>query len=76
MFDAAARSLASTITPELLAQRLIYPPLTSIREVSLGIAAAVARVAWKKGLAMKPEPKDATAYVRSQMYEPDYVPYV
>lgn len=76
MFDAAARSLASTLTPELLAQRLIYPPLTSIREVSLGIAAAVARVAWKNGLAMKPEPEDVAAYVRSQMYEPDYAPFV
>jgi len=76
MFDAAARCLASTLTPELLAQRLIYPPLTSIREVSLGIAAAVAGVAWKKGLATKPEPKDVTAYVRSQMYQPDYVPYI
>jgi malic enzyme len=54
--------------------RGVYPPLTSIREESLAIAAAVARVAWKNGLAMKPGPKDVTAYVRSQMYEPDYVP--
>jgi malate dehydrogenase (oxaloacetate-decarboxylating)(NADP+) len=75
MFDAAARSLAARLTPELLAQGLIYPPLTSIREVSLGIATAVAQVAWKNNLPMKPEPKDVTAYVRSQMYEPDYVPY-
>lgn len=75
MFDAAARTLARALTPELLARGLIYPPLTSIRAVSLEIATAVARVAWNKGLAMKPEPNDVTVYVRSQMYEPDYVPY-
>lgn len=75
MFDVAARSLAATLTEESLSQGLIYPPLTSIREVSLSIAAAVARLAWKNGLAMEPEPSDVAAFVRLQMYEPDYVPY-
>jgi malate dehydrogenase (oxaloacetate-decarboxylating)(NADP+) len=75
MFDAAARTLAATVTDEALAQGLTYPPLVSIREVSLDIAVAVARVAWKSGLAMKPQPEDVTAYVRSLMYEPDYPSY-
>lgn len=75
MFDAAARTLAGTVTEEALAHGLTYPPLESIREVSLGIAVAVARVAWQSGLATKPQPEDVTAYVRSLMYEPDYPSY-
>jgi malate dehydrogenase (oxaloacetate-decarboxylating)(NADP+) len=76
MFDAAARSLVSTVTEESLAQGLIFPPLTRIREVSLGIAVAVARVAWKEGLATRPEPRDLVTYIRNQMYEPAYSSYV
>jgi malate dehydrogenase (oxaloacetate-decarboxylating)(NADP+) len=72
MFDAAARALAATVTEAALAQGLIYPPRASIREVSLGIAVAVARVAWGTGLAMQLQPEDLTAHVRSLMYEPDY----
>jgi malate dehydrogenase (oxaloacetate-decarboxylating)(NADP+) len=75
MFDAAARTLAATVKEEWLAQGLTYPPLVRIREVSLGIAVAVARVAWQSGLATKPQPEDVTAYVRSLMYEPDYPCY-
>jgi malate dehydrogenase (oxaloacetate-decarboxylating)(NADP+) len=75
MFDTAARTLAATVTEEALAQGLTFPPLASIREVSLGIAVAVARVAWQSGLATKPQPEDVTAYVRSLMYEPDYPSY-
>jgi malate dehydrogenase (oxaloacetate-decarboxylating)(NADP+) len=75
MFDAAARTLAGTVTAESLKQGLIYPPLGSIREVSLSIAVAVAHVAWQSELATKPEPQDATAEIRSLMYEPDYPSY-
>jgi malate dehydrogenase (oxaloacetate-decarboxylating)(NADP+) len=75
MFDAAARTLAATVTEDALAQGAIYPPLASIRGVSCNIAAAVARVAWQSGLATKPQPDDVPAYVRSLMYEPDYPSY-
>jgi malate dehydrogenase (oxaloacetate-decarboxylating)(NADP+) len=75
MFDAAARALAATLTEASLGQGLIYPPLASIREVSLGIAVAVAREAWQTGLATKPQPKDFMSYVSSLMYEPEYPSY-
>lgn len=75
MFDAAARTLAATVTEESLQQGLTYPPLASIREVSLGIAVAVARLAWQSELATKPQPEDVAAYVRALMYEPDYPSY-
>jgi len=75
MIDAAARTLAATVTEESLARGLTYPPLASIREVSLDIAVAVARAAWQRGLATRPQPEDVMAYVRSLMYEPDYPSY-
>ena len=57
---------------EDLAQGSLYPALPRIREVSLGIAVAVADVAYQRGLADGPAPNDVTGLVRSQMYEPRY----
>ena len=75
MFFAAARALAGQVSEEDLAQGLIYPPLTEIREVSAAIAAAVAGVAYRQGLATRPEPEDLLAFIEAQMYEPRYESY-
>jgi len=72
MFSAAAETLASQVTAADLAQGSIYPSLGSIREVSAHIAAAVAEVAYERGLAAKRRPQDVLAYVKSQMYDPHY----
>jgi malate dehydrogenase (oxaloacetate-decarboxylating)(NADP+) len=72
MFSAAAETLASQVTAADLAQGSIYPSLTRIREVSAHIAAAVAEVAYERGLAAKRRPQDVLAYVKSQMYDPHY----
>jgi malate dehydrogenase (oxaloacetate-decarboxylating)(NADP+) len=76
MFFAAARALAGQVSEEDLDQGLIYPPLTEIREVSAAIAAAVAGVAYRQGLATQPEPEDLLAFIEAQMYEPHYESYV
>ncbi|MFQ6674878.1 MAG: NAD-dependent malic enzyme [Fidelibacterota bacterium] len=76
MFAAAARALAGEIRKEDLEKGCIYPPLTKIREVSAQIAAAVARVAYDRGLAMTPEPDDLLAFIRSRQYQPVYGSYV
>ena len=72
MFFAAAGALAGLVTPEDLAQGSIFPALTRIREVSAHIAAAVAEVAFERGLARARRPRDLLAWVREQMYDPRY----
>lgn len=72
MFMAAAHTLADCVGKEDLAQGSLYPALPRIREVSVRIAAAVADVAYQRGLADGPAPNDVRALVQSQMYEPKY----
>jgi malate dehydrogenase (oxaloacetate-decarboxylating)(NADP+) len=75
MFLAAARSLASQVGEADLAQGSLYPPLSSVREVSTHIAVAVAEVAYARGLAGKPRPADVLADTREAMYVPEYSNY-
>jgi len=76
MFLAAAHTLAASVTPEDLAQGSLLPPLTSVREVSVQIAVAVAEVIFEQGLASKSRPEDLQALVRAHVYDPRYVSYV
>jgi malate dehydrogenase (oxaloacetate-decarboxylating)(NADP+) len=76
MFFAAARALAQQVEEADLAQGLIYPPLNEIREVSAAIAAAVAEVAYQRGLATEQKPDDLLAHIEAQMYVPRYRSYV
>jgi len=72
MFMAAAHTLAQLVSEADLDQGSLYPALPRIREVSARIAAAVAEVAYQRGLAAGQPPKDLLAYVQSQMYDPRY----
>jgi malate dehydrogenase (oxaloacetate-decarboxylating)(NADP+) len=76
MFMTAAYALAEQVTQEDLRQGSLYPPLKNIRDVSAHIAAAVADVAYRRGLARAPQPADLVGLVKSRMYEPRYVDYV
>jgi malate dehydrogenase (oxaloacetate-decarboxylating)(NADP+) len=76
MFFVAAQTLASEVSIGDLEQGRVFPPLTRVREVSANIAAAVAEVAYRRGLATKPKPEDITGYIKSLMYEPEYKSYV
>jgi len=72
MFLAAARALADLVLPEDLAAGAVYPPLASIREVSLAIGTAVAEVAYETGLARAPRPASIGDYLAGLMYDPRY----
>ena len=76
MFFTAAKTLAHMVTDEELAAGTLYPDLTKIRQISLGIAASVCRLAWDSGLARFDEPEDIREHVRAAMWHPEYRPYV
>jgi malate dehydrogenase (oxaloacetate-decarboxylating)(NADP+) len=75
MFFAAARALAREVGEEDLALGRVYPALSRIRDVSAVIAAAVAEVAFARGLASVPRPADVAGLVRGEMYDPVYERY-
>ena len=75
MFLAAARVLASLVSEDDLAAGRVYPCLSRIREVSALIAAEVAAIAYREGLARRDAPADILADVREHMFEPIYPHY-
>jgi malate dehydrogenase (oxaloacetate-decarboxylating)(NADP+) len=76
MFAQGARTLAGLVSKDDLAHGLLFPPLPSLRGVSLEIAAAVARVAFERGLAGTAEPRDLKGFIHEQVFEPEYRSYV
>ena len=75
MFLAAARCLADQVSESDLELGRLYPPLSSIRQVSALIAAEVASIAWNSDLAARDRPDDILAAVHEAMYEPRYPHY-
>jgi len=75
MFAAAARRLSECVRQQDLDQGCIYPPLRRIRDVSLQIAVAVAELAFARGLANVERPADVLAWLRAQLYDPEYPQY-
>ncbi|MEI6349690.1 MAG: NAD-dependent malic enzyme [Verrucomicrobiota bacterium] len=76
MFLVAARELAKKVSQSDLDQGRVYPSLSRIREVSLSIAIEVVKFAVERGLNTVEVPEDIDAFVRSQMFEPNYKSYV
>ncbi|XP_040282303.1 NADP-dependent malic enzyme, mitochondrial [Bufo bufo] len=73
IFLATAEAIAEDVTVENLAEGRLYPPLSSIREVSFKIAVKIVDYAYKNNLASwYPEPQDKDAFVRSLVYSPEY----
>lgn len=72
MFLVAARTLADQVSQDDLDNGTIYPPLNTIRKVSLNIAMAVANHAYDHGLARSERPKNLERKIRNYMYDPEY----
>ncbi len=75
MFSVAARVLSDLVTRDDLDLGRIFPSLSQIREVSLNIAAAVAKIAFDRGLAGIEKPDDTRGFIKSCMYDPTYPEY-
>ncbi|XP_073425347.1 NADP-dependent malic enzyme, mitochondrial isoform X1 [Dendrobates tinctorius] len=73
IFLTTAEAIAEDVTAENLAEGRLYPPLSTIREVSFKIAVRIVDYAYKNNLASwYPEPQDKEAFVNSLVYSPDY----
>lgn len=75
MFFTAAKTLASLVNESDLESGRIYPPLSTIKDVSAKIAEAIIEVAFKENLAQIKRPKNIAKYVQDIMYEPVYQQY-
>ena len=72
MFLAAARALARCTTQADLDQGSLFPPLSTVRDVSTRIAVDVAEIALRDGLAAIERPEDLEQAIRAEMYDPRY----
>lgn len=72
MFLEAAKALANSVSQDRLNQGALFPPLSSIREVSANIAKAVIKTAQAQGHANKALPYDLDSYIQNNMYDPSY----
>jgi malate dehydrogenase (oxaloacetate-decarboxylating)(NADP+) len=75
MFIKAARTLASLVREDELAQGRVYPALNRIHEVSHAIAVAVAEEVFAQKLNSRSRPDDLPGFIRSQMFVPEYPDY-
>ena len=75
MFIKAARTLASLLRTEELAEGRIYPSLKRIHEVSLAIAVSVAEEVYASQLTDQPRPANLVEFIRQQMFKPEYPDY-
>lgn len=79
MLYVAAEALAKFVSEEDLKLGRVFPPITSIREVSHQIGVAVVKEALREDLATKVREKDLIdldSFVAKKMYYPEYVPLV
>lgn len=73
VFLTAAESLASQVKLENIAQGTLYPSLSTIREVSAVVAAAVAADLYSLGVAtVLPQPADLLAFCKDSMWDCNY----
>ena len=74
MFIEAARAVADRVSPELLKQGSLYPLQSNILETEIQTAARVAKLVFDSGLARVTRPADMVAFIREQVYKPEYRP--
>ncbi|KAM9316611.1 NADP-dependent malic enzyme [Gastrophryne carolinensis] len=77
VFLTTSEIIADQVTEAHLEEGRLYPPLQTIKEVSVKIAVKIVENAYQTNTAsVFPEPVDKEAFVRSQMYSTDYEQFV
>ncbi|XP_067840888.1 NADP-dependent malic enzyme isoform X3 [Heptranchias perlo] len=70
-------AIAEQVLEEHLAEGRLYPPLDTIRTVSLTLAVKIAEYVFRNGMAsVYPEPKDKESFISSLIYSTDYDEFV
>ena len=72
MFIEAARAVADQVPADLLNQGSLYPPQSNILETEIQTAARIAKLVFDSGLARVKRPSDMVAFIREQVYRPEY----
>jgi malate dehydrogenase (oxaloacetate-decarboxylating)(NADP+) len=72
MFIEAGQAVADQVPVESLEQGLLYPLQADVLETEIQTAARVANVVFDAGLARVPRPTDMVAFIRRQVYKPEY----
>jgi malate dehydrogenase (oxaloacetate-decarboxylating)(NADP+) len=72
MFIEAGQAVADQVASELLEQGLLYPLQANILETEIRTAARAAKVVFDSGLARVARPADMVAFIRQQVYKPEY----
>jgi len=75
MFLGAAKTLASFVSDERIAQNALYPDQSELREVSRAIACGVIREAREKNIGRLIPDSEVEQLVDESMWFPDYVEY-
>src|SRR3954449_2519881 len=70
LFLAAAQALAAKVRQDDLDQGALYPPLGTIRKISLAIATRVAAKAYAMNLAREKRPRHLRRHIEGMMYRP------
>jgi malate dehydrogenase (oxaloacetate-decarboxylating)(NADP+) len=76
MFIEAAQAVADQVPSQLLKQGLLYPLQANILETEIQTAARVAKLVFDAGLARVTRPADMVAFIRKQVYKPEYADFV
>lgn len=74
MFLVAGQTLATQLSKEELANGLLYPSRSRIRDASAAVATAVAEKIFDLDLAGEKRPKDVKAFIAERTYLPEYGP--
>ena len=76
MFMAAAKALAEVSPARSDPKNNLLPPVTSLRDVSVAVALAVAMQAHKEGLTSDIDTDEIEGLIRAKIWTPHYLPYI
>ena len=72
MFIEAAAAVADQVPEDQMKQGLIYPSQSDILEIEIKTAIRVAKLVFDSDLARVDRPDDLEAFIRQQVYKPEY----